>query len=126
MEKKKILVVDDEADLITFVKARLEINNYEVLTATDGEEAMREMEKTKPDLVILDILLPKLDGYRVCELMKKDQRYAHIPIIMLTAKDQKSDILLAKKIGADAYITKPFESDLLLFDIKKFLERKTV
>lgn len=125
MEKKKILVVDDEPDLIKFVKARLEKNDYEVLTAVDGEGAMQVMEAARPDLVVLDILLPKLDGYRVCELIKKDQRYAGIPVIMLTAKDQKDDILLGKKIGADAYITKPFESDLLLYNVRKFLNKGT-
>ncbi|HNX81741.1 MAG TPA: response regulator [Candidatus Omnitrophota bacterium] len=118
---KKILVVDDEPDLVDFVRLRLTASGFEVVTAADGEEALDVVQREHPDLIILDILLPKLDGHKVCETLKKDPRFAAIPIIMLTAKDREEDILLAKKIGADAYITKPFDSQLLLYDIKKLI-----
>jgi DNA-binding response OmpR family regulator len=122
MSQKTILVVDDEKDLVDFVRLRLETNNYAVVAAADGEEALGAVEKNNPDLIILDILLPKLDGFKVCEKLKKDPRFSKIPIIMLTAKGQEKDILLAKQMGADAYISKPFDAQLLLYDVKKLLE----
>lgn len=122
MEAKKILVVDDEADLLVFVKARLEKNNFSVLTALDGQQALELVRKEKPDLIILDILLPKMDGFDVCDRLKKDPEFKKIPIIMLTAKDQPKDVQLAKKLGADAYISKPFESDILLYDVKRLIK----
>lgn len=118
---RKILVVDDEPDLVEFVRLRLIANGFEVVTAADGEEALEAVKREHPDLIILDILLPKLDGHKACEILKKDPRFAAIPVIMLTAKDREEDILLAKKIGADAYITKPFDAQLLLYDIKKLI-----
>ncbi|MDD5432126.1 MAG: response regulator [Candidatus Omnitrophica bacterium] len=121
MEKKKILVVDDEEDLIKFVKVRLEANNYEVFFAYDGQEALNVIDEVNPDLLILDIMLPKKNGYEVCEKLKKDPKYSHLPILMLTAKDQQRDVDLAKEMGADAFICKPFEAELLLYDIKNLL-----
>jgi len=120
--KKRILVVDDEADLVTFVKLRLEANGYEVLAAVDGEEARKAAKESQPDLIILDIILPKLNGFEVCSLLKNDPKTSHIPIIMLTAKDQEADIHLAKKVGSDAYIAKPFDADMLLLRIKELLK----
>jgi len=124
MDKKRILIVDDEPDLVEFVKIRLEANNYETITAVDGEEAIAAVKKEKPDLIVLDILLPKMNGYEVCTRLKNDPECASIPVLMLTAKAQENDILLAKKSGADAYISKPFEASLLLFHIKELLEKK--
>jgi len=124
MEKKRILIVDDEPDLVEFVKIRLEANNYEPLIALDGAQALEAVNKEKPDLIILDILLPELNGFEVCEKVKKDPQLAKIPVLMLTAKAQENDIILAKKVGADAYISKPFEASLLLFHISELLEKK--
>ena len=124
MDKKRILIVDDEPDLVEFVKIRLEANDYQVLTAMDGMQALEVVEQDKPDLIILDILLPKMNGYEVCEKLKKDPEFSKVPILMLTAKAQEKDMVLAKKAGADAYISKPFEASLLLFHIKDLLEKK--
>ena len=88
MDKKRILVVDDEQDLLDFVKLRLEANNYSVFTALDGEEAFEVFKKENPDLVVLDIIMPKVNGFKVCQALKNDPLTKNIPIIMLTAKDR--------------------------------------
>ena len=116
---KKILLVDDEAALVEMMKMRLEANGYEVISAYDGEEALEKAKKEGPDIIILDLMLPKLDGYKVCRLLKFDEKYKSIPIIMLTARAQKSDVEMGSKVGADAYITKPFEASILLGKIKE-------
>ncbi len=121
MSAKKILVVDDEPQLADMVKIRLEANNYLVLTAYDGQEALEKARKEKPDLIVLDLMLPKMDGYKVCGLLKADTRHNKIPIIMFTARAQDSDIKMGKEVGADAYITKPFEPQALLAKIKALL-----
>lgn len=118
---KKILVVDDEAMIREMVKARLEANNYEVITAADGQEALDKARKENPDLIILDLMLPKIDGFRVCGLLKVDARYRNIPVIMFTARAQDSDMQLGKEVGADAYVTKPFDSKILLGKIEELL-----
>ena len=118
---KKILVVDDETELIDMMKMRLEANDYEVLVAYDGQRAFEKAKKEMPDLIILDLMLPKMDGYKVCGLLKNDIRYAKIPIIMFTARAQEKDRKLGEEIGADAYITKPFEPQVLLVKIKELL-----
>lgn len=123
MQRKKILVVDDEEDLVNFVKLRLQGNNYQVVAASDGEEALKVFAQEKPDLVLLDILMPKLDGFQVCQKLKADPAAANIPIIMLTAKDRAADIKLAKESGADAYIIKPFDAVTLLLNIKEQLHK---
>lgn len=119
---KKILVVDDEADLVSIVKMRLEANNYLVIAAFDGQEGLEKARKEKPDLVILDLMLPKMDGYKVCGLLKADTRYNKIPIIMFTARAEESDEKLGFEVGANAYITKPFEAEILLEKIKELLK----
>lgn len=120
---KRILVVEDETQLVDLMKMRLEANNYEVITAYDGQEALEKTRREKPDLIILDLMLPKMDGYKVCGLLKKDTRYAKIPIVMFTARAQEGDIKLGEELGADAYITKPFEPQVLLSKIKELLEK---
>lgn len=122
MGKKKILIVDDEKDLVETVVFQLEEAGYEAITAYDGAEGLDKARKVKPDLIILDLMLPKMDGYKVCGLLKSDSRYAKIPIIMFTAKAQESDVNLGKEVGADAYITKPFEQEILLGKIKELLK----
>lgn len=126
MENKKILVVDDEPDLVAFVKLRLEAHNYSVVTAKDGKEALSVFDKEKPDLVLLDILMPKIDGLKVCQTIRKDPSKARIPIIMLTAKDRSDDIHKAKEVGANGYIVKPFEAATLLFEIKSLLDKEKI
>lgn len=119
---KKILVVDDEKDLVKTIVFRLEANGYKALTAYDGEEGLKKARTEKPDLIILDLMLPNIDGYKVCETLKSDEAYSSIPIIILSARAQYEDIEMTKKVGANAYITKPFEPSALLAKIKQFLE----
>lgn len=120
---KRILLVDDEPNLVLLMEARLKVNGYEVLTANNGQTALEVAKKEKPDLIILDLMLPKMDGYKVCALLKKDVRYAKIPIIMFTARAQQEDIQLGEEVGADAYITKPFEPKILLSKMGELLGR---
>jgi len=124
MAQKKILVVDDEADLVETVRFVLELQGFNVLVSYNGEDALNQARKESPDLILLDIMLPKLDGYKVCRLLKFDERYKHIPILMLTAKTQEKDKTIGKETGADEYITKPFEMDELIEKVKFHLSKK--
>lgn len=119
--KKRILVVEDEKAMVDMIKMRLEANNYEVLVAYDGQEGLDKAKKEKPDLIILDLMLPRMDGYKVCGLLKKDTRYNKIPIVMFTAKARKEDKKLGEEVGTDAYIVKPFEPQVLLEKIKELI-----
>jgi len=122
MSKKRILVVDDEVDLVETVRYSLELEGYDVLVAYNGEEALNQARKENPDLILLDLMLPKLDGYKVCRLLKFDERYKHIPILMLTAKIQEKDKVTGMETGANEYITKPFEMDELMKKVKGYLK----
>ena len=124
MDKKRILIVDDEEDIVNVLRFRLEANNYAVLSASEGQEGLNKARTEKPDLVILDLMLPKLDGYKVCRMLKFDESYKNIPIIMFTARVQKKDEELGMKMGADAYIAKPFEPEVLLGKIKELLSKQ--
>ncbi len=121
---KKILLVDDEPDIISMLKLRLEASGYDVITAADGNIAYDKAKSELPDLVILDLMLPGMDGYQVCRLLKFNEKYRHIPIIMLTAKSQKDDKDWGQKVGADFYLTKPFDAAELLNKIKELLDKK--
>jgi len=118
---KKILVVDDEPRLLKVITIRLKASGYEVITAQDGAEALEKAKSLNPDLIILDVLMPKVDGYEACRLLKFDEKYKSIPVIMLTAKAQDIDKAMGKKVGADDYIAKPFETQDLVDKIKKHL-----
>jgi DNA-binding response OmpR family regulator len=122
MNKKRILLVDDEKDLVETVTFRLEAMGYEVIPAYDGQEGLDKAKKQKPDLIILDLMLPKMDGYKVCRLLKFDEKYKHIPILMFTARAQEADKKTGQEVGADDYITKPFEPQALLAKIKELLK----
>jgi len=122
-ERKKILLVDDEKDLVETLTFRLKANNYEVIPAYDGQDAFDKAKNEKPDIIILDLMLPKMDGYKVCGLLKADARYKDIPIVMFTARAQDSDRKTGEEVGADAYITKPFEPQVLLGKIKELLRQ---
>ena len=115
---KKILVVDDEPSIVKILEARLKAEGYEVVSAMDGLTALDLAKKENPDLVILDLMLPKMDGYKVCGLLKKDTRYSKIPIILFTARAQEQDRKLGEEMGANAYLTKPFDSKTLLEKIR--------
>ena len=118
---KKILLVDDEVDMVALVTLRLEAAGYDVVSAYDGEEALEKTKAEKPDLIILDVMLPKLNGYQVCEKIKNDKELSKIPIAMFSALSSKQNIEDAEKLKADAYITKPFEPQELLNTIKNLL-----
>ena len=119
--KKRVLIVDDEVDLVETLKFKLEASGFEALTAYDGLEALSKAKNDKPDLILLDIMLPKLNGYQICRELKSDDKYKHIPIIMLTAKAQESDKFWGLETGADEYVTKPFDSNQLVELIKRHL-----
>ncbi len=121
MGQKKILVVDDEVDLVETLRFSLETEGFNVLVSYNGEDALNQARKENPDLILLDLMLPKLDGYKVCRLLKFDERFKHIPILMLTAKTQQKDKLLGKETGANEYITKPFEIDELMKKVKTYV-----
>lgn len=122
MKKKRILLVDDEKDLVDMIKLRLEANDYEVIMAHDGQEALDKARREKPDLIILDLMIPKMDGYKVCRMLKFDEKYKNIPVILFTARAQEKDIALGKEVGGDAYITKPFDPLILLGKIQELLK----
>jgi len=122
MDKKRILVVDDEAALVEMLALRLEANDYIVLTAGDGQEGLEKARKELPDLIILDLMLPKMDGYKVCRMLKFDEKFKKIPIILFTARAQEADVRLGEEVGADAYLTKPFEPVILLAKIKELIK----
>jgi len=125
MGKKRILIVDDEQEMVKAMQIRLEHEGYEVLVATDGQEALDKARSQMPDLILMDIMLPKLDGYKVCRFLKFDAKYKNIPIIILTAKVQSSDEEIGLQVGADAYITKPFERGVVISKIKELLKEDT-
>ncbi len=119
---KRILVVDDERAFRILISKTLRHKGYEVITANDGQEGLEKAKTQKPDLIVLDLMLPRINGYKVCGLLKKDTKYAKIPIILFTAKANAEDIELGKKVGADAYITKPYERDALLSKIEELIK----
>jgi DNA-binding response OmpR family regulator len=116
--KIKILVSEDNADIRKILVMRLEINGYTVIQAQDGEEALDKIKKEVPDLVILDLMMPKISGFEVCRMIKFDDKYKDIPIIVLSALDQQADREKAIENGADAYFIKPFDLELLLNKIE--------
>ena len=121
MTKKKILIVDDEIEMVELEVMRFEAHGYEVRAAYDGENGIKMAHEWVPDLVILDIMLPGIDGYAVCEALKKDPRSKQIPIVLVSAMDQKYDTTRGQKAGADFSFTKPFEPPLLLAKIKELV-----
>jgi DNA-binding response OmpR family regulator len=122
-DKPRILLVDDEPSIVKMVSKRLEVEGFEVLVATDGQQALQRAQTDNPDLLILDLMLPKLNGYEVCTMLKQDTRYQKIPIVMFTAKAQDRDEKLGRECGADAYIRKPFQSQELLETIRSLVPR---
>lgn len=122
--KKRILIVDDEPDMMEAIKFRLEESKYEVLMATDGEEGLKRAREEKPDLIILDLIIPKVNGYDICRKLKLDEKYKGIPIVMFTARHQPDDIRFGFAQGADAYVVKPFDPKILMGKISELLKKK--
>jgi two-component system alkaline phosphatase synthesis response regulator PhoP len=123
MAKKRILVVDDEEDILELVRYNLSREGYKILCASSGEEGLKIARAEKPDLIVLDLMLPGVDGLDVTRQLKGDDATRKIPIIMLTAKGEESDIIKGLELGADDYITKPFSPRVLVARIKAVLRR---
>ncbi len=123
LTKKKILIIEDEDSTSKFLSFRLEKLNFEILTAQDGQRGLKLAESEAPDLIILDLMLPKLPGEEICRSIKDshNENLAAIPIIVVTAKDSIVDKVFGKAVGADAYITKPFNFEGLLKEINRFI-----
>jgi two-component system, OmpR family, alkaline phosphatase synthesis response regulator PhoP len=124
MAKEKILVVDDEEDILELVRYNLTKEGYRVSCAPSGEEALKETQEDTFDLILLDLMLPGLDGLDVCRQLSRDPSTAAIPVVMLTAKSDDADIVACLELGAEDYITKPFSPRILLARIKVILRRK--
>lgn len=122
MTRKRILVVDDETELAYAIQIRLKQAGYEVLTAYDGVEGLEKALKENPDLILLDILMPGMDGYQMLRKLKENNQTKSIPVIMLTAKSQLEDVTQATNLGVEDYIVKPFDYLAMLGKIKKALK----
>ena len=122
----RVLVVDDEPDLVRVLEFGLKASGYTVEVASDGQEGLKKAREIKPDVILLDLMLPKLDGYKICRLLKFDDRYKHIPIIILSARTQEGDQALALEMGANRFISKPYEFSEILGLIETLLKQAPV
>lgn len=121
MTRKKILIVEDEESLLRLESILLTSKGYDVQGVPNGQEALEAIASEKPDLVLLDIMLPGIDGFEVCRQIKVTEETCHIPVIMLTAKKCQDDFTRGQEVGADWYITKPFKSAMVIETIQRFL-----
>ena len=124
MAKEKILAVDDEEDILELLRFNLSREGYQVSCASSGEEALRLVQSEIPDLIVLDLMLPGIDGLEVARRLKNDPNTKHIPIVMLTAKGEEADIVAGLELGADDYVTKPFSPRILVARVRAVLRRK--
>ncbi len=124
MPREKVLVVDDEREFVDVISERLGAKGFDILRAFDGKEGIERARADKPDLIILDIAMPEMNGYDVCRKLKLDEKLKDTPIIILTAKFQPNDISFGVGMGADAYLTKPLELEPLLQTVKALLKAK--
>lgn len=123
MAKEKILIVEDEQDIRELIQYNLNCEGYATLLAEDGEQALELAKKELPHLVILDLMLPGIDGLDVCKIIRHNDQTKHIPILMLTAKSEDSDVVVGLQLGADDYVTKPFSPKVLVARVKTILRR---
>lgn len=124
MPKNKILVIDDESEIIDMLTVVLKARNYTVISALDGQRGIERVKKDRPDLILLDILMPGTDGYSVCTKLKTDKETKNIPVIILSGMDEREAIIKCHNLGADDYIVKPFNLTTLLTKIRKFTNGK--
>lgn len=118
---KKILIVDDEQDIVESLKFVLETYDYTCYTAYNGEDGLRLAKEIQPDLMILDVMMPRINGFKISRLLKFDKKYKDIPILMVTARSQEEDKLIGEETGVDEYITKPFDIDEVVKIVQKYL-----
>lgn len=123
MEKKTILIVEDEESLLKLESILLTSKGFDVKGAPNGQAALDAIAENPPDLVLLDIMLPEIDGFEVCRRIKSNPATRHLPVIMLTAKKSREDMARGEKVGADWYITKPFKSAMVIETIQRFLNK---
>lgn len=123
MPKETILVVDDEEDILELLRYNLQREGYHTICVETGEQVLESAGKTLPDLIVLDLMLPGVDGLEVCKRLKNDPKTDHVPIVMLTARSEDADIVTGLELGADDYITKPFSPRVLLARVKAVLRR---
>lgn len=124
MAKKNIFVVEDEEDILDLIRHHLTKEGFAVATATNGLEAVKAIQRKPPELILLDLMLPGLDGLEVCRQLKKDPKTAGVPILMVTAKDEESDVVTGLELGADDYIVKPFRMKELIARVRAALRRQ--
>jgi len=124
MAKKNIFVVEDEEDILDLIRHHLTKEGFVVATATNGLEAVKAILRKPPDLILLDLMLPGLDGLEVCRKLKKEPKTADIPVLMVTAKDEESDVVAGLELGADDYIVKPFRMKELIARVRTALRRQ--
>ena len=118
---KTVLVVDDDLDTLNILTLKFEAHQLKVFTARDGQQALRIARDQSPDLIILDVMMPKLSGFKVARLIKFDTKSRSIPLILLTARTQEADRALGMEVGADLYVTKPFDPDHILKEVQRLL-----
>ncbi|MBM3325911.1 MAG: response regulator [Calditrichaeota bacterium] len=119
--RRRVLVVEDEPELVEFISERLRMEGYEVVTAMDGMTGLHLARSIEPDLILLDVMLPKLDGFKIARLLKFDEQYKHIPIILWTWMAEDEDVKSGKYAGVDEYIPKPFSLEALMKCVRKYL-----
>lgn len=119
---KKILIVDDEQDIVESLKFVLEASDYTCYCAYNGEDGLKLAKELTPDLMILDVMMPKINGYKISRLLKYDNKYKDIPILMITARSQEEDKLIGEETGVNEYITKPFDLNDVVNRVKKYLD----
>jgi two-component system alkaline phosphatase synthesis response regulator PhoP len=124
MARAHIFVIDDEPDILELVRYNLVRHGYEVTGALSGEEALTQLRSHPPDLVVLDLMLPGIDGLEICKTLKQERRTAEVPVLMLSARNEEADIVAGLELGADDYLTKPFSPRVLLARIKAVLRRQ--
>ena len=120
-KKKKILVVDDEPDILTLIRARLEQKGYQVLVAADGLEGLEKAEKGKPDLILVDVSMPRMNGFQMVQLLRMDEALKETPIIVITASRQKDEVAWRAQVGVDQFVLKPFDAKELLTKVEEAL-----
>ena len=123
MARENILIVDDEEDVLELVRYNLDKEGYKVEMATSGEEALAKARAKLPNLIVLDLMLPGIDGLSVCKKLKSDSKTGSIPVVMLTAKGEETDIVTGLELGADDYITKPFSPKVLVARVRRILQK---